>query len=215
MKLCHTVFLCGIWHVHHSVSVPFRLTQVVSIALNFEVSISFNTNYTVTSQINLACHLRHMAHLDSIGTGELFPMAWNALSSVHTMMTCLVFHKLSFYRTKPHLSVCLVYKFCFLSNSDNFASTIWKQWDIVLFQLLERTCWGQVRRLVRRDHPAARKGTSSVIMLTAWWLWKRRNTVIFDTTWPDLGGLLDIIKVEAKSWAAAGASGVAALLPSA
>jgi hypothetical protein len=26
----------------------------------------------------------------------------------------------------------------------------------------------------------AHKGTSSGIMLTAWWLWKRRNAVIFD-----------------------------------
>jgi hypothetical protein len=27
---------------------------------------------------------------------------------------------------------------------------------------------------------AVRRGTSSVIMLTAWWLWKRRNMIIFD-----------------------------------
>jgi hypothetical protein len=50
-------------------------------------------------------------------------------------------------------------------------------------------------------------------MLTAWWLWKRRNAVIFEGARPDLGGLLDTIKAEARSWAAAGASGLAAILP--
>jgi hypothetical protein len=27
-----------------------------------------------------------------------------------------------------------------------------------------------------------RKGTSSIIMLTAWWIWKHRNVVIFNNT---------------------------------
>jgi hypothetical protein len=40
---------------------------------------------------------------------------------------------------------------------------------------------------------AASKDTSSAIMLTTWWLWKRRNAVIFDGK--GLGGLLDTIKV--------------------
>jgi hypothetical protein len=66
---------------------------------------------------------------------------------------------------------------------------------------------------IRTTPTVAHKGTSSGIMLTAWWLWKRRNAVIFDGAWPDLGGLLDTIKAEAKSWSAAGASGLAALLP--
>jgi hypothetical protein len=56
-------------------------------------------------------------------------------------------------------------------------------------------------------------GTSSVIMLTDWWLWKQRNTVIFDGVQPDLGGLLDTVRAEVKSWVAAEASGLAALLP--
>jgi hypothetical protein len=50
-------------------------------------------------------------------------------------------------------------------------------------------------------------------MLTAWWLWKRRNVVIFDGARPDLGGLLDTIRMEAGSWAAAGATGLSAILP--
>jgi hypothetical protein len=35
-------------------------------------------------------------------------------------------------------------------------------------------------------------------MLIAWWLWKRRNAVIFDGAWLDLVGFRDTIKVEAK-----------------
>jgi hypothetical protein len=46
---------------------------------------------------------------------------------------------------------------------------------------------------------AASKDTSSVIMLTTWWLWKQRNAVIFDGNWPDLVGLLDTIKVGSQA----------------
>lgn len=60
---------------------------------------------------------------------------------------------------------------------------------------------------------ASRKGTSSLIMITAFCLWKHCNVIIFDGAGPDIAGLLDTIKTEAKSWAAAGASGLAALLP--
>jgi hypothetical protein len=68
---------------------------------------------------------------------------------------------------------------------------------------------------VRASPKAARKGISSAIMLTAWWLWKRRNAIIFDGARPDLHGLVDTIKADAKSWVIAGASGFAALLPTA
>lgn len=67
---------------------------------------------------------------------------------------------------------------------------------------------------VRTTPAAARKGTSSVIMITAWWLWKLCNAGILDGAQPDLGGLLDTIKAKAASWAAAGALGIAALLQS-
>jgi hypothetical protein len=58
-----------------------------------------------------------------------------------------------------------------------------------------------------------RKGTSSVVGLTAWWLWKGRNAVIFDGARRDLDGLLDMIKVDARSWMSDGASGLAMILP--
>jgi low temperature requirement protein LtrA len=37
------------------------------------------------------------------------------------------------------------------------------------------------------------KGTTSLVMLTVWWLWKHRNTVVFDNTPPNTGGLLNTI----------------------
>jgi hypothetical protein len=66
---------------------------------------------------------------------------------------------------------------------------------------------------VRASPKAARKGISSMAMLRSWWLWKRCNAIIFDGVRPELHGLLDTIKVEAKSWATTVASGLAALLP--
>uniref|UniRef100_A0ACD5TKP0 Uncharacterized protein n=1 Tax=Avena sativa TaxID=4498 RepID=A0ACD5TKP0_AVESA len=60
---------------------------------------------------------------------------------------------------------------------------------------------------------ALRKGTSSLIMLTAWWIWKQRNAVVFDNAPPNLSVLLGTIRSEARSWAAAGAAGLRALLP--
>ena len=46
---------------------------------------------------------------------------------------------------------------------------------------------------------ALRKGTSSLVMLTTWWIWKQRNTVVFDNVSPNLGGHLDTIRSEARS----------------
>jgi hypothetical protein len=66
---------------------------------------------------------------------------------------------------------------------------------------------------VRASPKTARKGISSAIMLKAWWLWKRRDDIIFDGAQPGLHGLLDTIKADAKLWATAGASGLAAVLP--
>jgi hypothetical protein len=62
---------------------------------------------------------------------------------------------------------------------------------------------------------ALRKGTSSLIMLTAWWIWKLRNAVVFDAATPDTANLSDTIRDEARSWASAGAIGIRALIPTA
>jgi hypothetical protein len=70
--------------------------------------------------------------------------------------------------------------------------------------------WASALRATPR---ALRKGTSSMILLTAWWIWKHRNAAVFDNTQPSVASLLDTIKAEAREWAEAGARGVRQLLP--
>ncbi|KQK21400.1 hypothetical protein BRADI_1g60552v3 [Brachypodium distachyon] len=36
---------------------------------------------------------------------------------------------------------------------------------------------------------SARKGTASIIMLTAWWIWKHRNAAVFDNVTPSIAPL--------------------------
>ncbi|KQK21326.1 hypothetical protein BRADI_1g60212v3, partial [Brachypodium distachyon] len=61
---------------------------------------------------------------------------------------------------------------------------------------------------------SARKGTTSIIMLTAWWIWKHRNAAVFDNVTPSIASLTGSIKADARLWARAGATGLGALLPS-
>ncbi|XP_051219522.1 uncharacterized protein [Lolium perenne] len=56
------------------------------------------------------------------------------------------------------------------------------------------------------------KGTSSIIMLTAWWIWKHRNAAIFDNAQPSVRSLFNDIRTEARQWVDAGARGVRQLL---
>lgn len=51
----------------------------------------------------------------------------------------------------------------------------------------------------------ARKGTATLISLSAWW--------IFENARPDLASLLATIKEEAWLWALAGAKGLGEILP--
>jgi len=57
-----------------------------------------------------------------------------------------------------------------------------------------------------------RKGTSSLIMLTAWWLWKHKYEAIFNNARPLVTTLFDTIKAEVRSWVDAGARGLSQLL---
>jgi hypothetical protein len=50
-------------------------------------------------------------------------------------------------------------------------------------------------------------------MLTAWWIWKHRNAVVFNNERPSVTALVDTIKAEARLWATAGARGLQQLLP--
>ena len=68
--------------------------------------------------------------------------------------------------------------------------------------------------LVLNSTPQAlRKGTSSLIMLSAWWIWKQRNAVVFDNRSPSVSALVETIKTEARTWVSAGARGLGQLLP--
>jgi hypothetical protein len=55
--------------------------------------------------------------------------------------------------------------------------------------------------VLRATSRALRKGTSSMILLTAWWMWKHRNAAVFNNTQPSVASLLDTIKAEAREWA--------------
>jgi hypothetical protein len=54
--------------------------------------------------------------------------------------------------------------------------------------------------VVRTAPRQLRKGTSLLIMLTAWWIWKHRNAAVFDNARPSVTSLLGDIKAEALQW---------------
>lgn len=58
-----------------------------------------------------------------------------------------------------------------------------------------------------------RRGLSSLVLLTAWWIWKQRNACVFDNDRASVSHLSSTIKDEARSWARAGAHGIRAILP--
>jgi hypothetical protein len=66
---------------------------------------------------------------------------------------------------------------------------------------------------LRATPSTLRRGTSSMILLTAWWIWEHRNAAIFDNTRPSVASLLDTDKAEARAWTEAGGRGVRELLP--
>lgn len=68
---------------------------------------------------------------------------------------------------------------------------------------------------VSSDHApvSTRKGLSSLLILTAWWLWKHRDGCIFDGDRPLVTHISGVIKDEACLWAKAGATGLRNILP--
>jgi hypothetical protein len=77
------------------------------------------------------------------------------------------------------------------------------------------TLWDGGMELRNLPPRALRKGTSSLIMLTAWWIWKLRNAVVLDAAIPNTASLSDTIRDEARSWASTGATDIRALIPTA
>nr|XP_020191500.1 uncharacterized protein LOC109777266 [Aegilops tauschii subsp. strangulata] len=64
------------------------------------------------------------------------------------------------------------------------------------------------------DAPTAlRRGLASLIILTAWRIWKARNACVFNGATPSIPLLVHDIKEDARNWAAAGAKGLSNMLP--
>uniref|UniRef100_A0A453NMY3 Reverse transcriptase zinc-binding domain-containing protein n=2 Tax=Aegilops tauschii subsp. strangulata TaxID=200361 RepID=A0A453NMY3_AEGTS len=57
-----------------------------------------------------------------------------------------------------------------------------------------------------------RKGVNSLIVLTAWSIWKHRNAAVFDNARPSNDDLARTIKDEARLWARAGATRLASII---
>jgi hypothetical protein len=59
-----------------------------------------------------------------------------------------------------------------------------------------RCCPGfdQWAKAIRSTPGALRKGTSSVILLMEWWIWKHSNAAVFDNAQPSVAVLLETIK---------------------
>ena len=58
-----------------------------------------------------------------------------------------------------------------------------------------------------------RRGLTSLVLLTAWWIWKQRNSCVFDNDRASIAHLTMTIKDEARAWARAGAKGICTILP--
>jgi len=69
------------------------------------------------------------------------------------------------------------------------------------------------RWAARRAPKAARKGVNSLVILTAWSIWKMRNRCVFDGRHPDARLVLQEINEQANLWKLAGAKALGELLP--
>uniref|UniRef100_A0A0A9HR92 Reverse transcriptase zinc-binding domain-containing protein n=1 Tax=Arundo donax TaxID=35708 RepID=A0A0A9HR92_ARUDO len=61
--------------------------------------------------------------------------------------------------------------------------------------------------------PQCRKGFNSLVILIAWWLWKHRNSCVFEGASPSYHVILQDIQDDAKMWCMAGAKGLSSLWP--
>ena len=69
------------------------------------------------------------------------------------------------------------------------------------------------RWAAQRAPKAARKGMNSLLILTAWFIWKMRNRCMFDGCQPAARPVLQEIHEQANLWKLAGAKALGELLP--
>lgn len=58
-----------------------------------------------------------------------------------------------------------------------------------------------------------RKGLATTTHLTAWMLWKHRNSCVFDGEQPSIALLTTRIREELSLWVRAGAAGLGVIMP--
>ena len=61
--------------------------------------------------------------------------------------------------------------------------------------------------------PQQHKGFASLVIITAWFIWKHRNAAIFDGAQPSTDDLVQLIKDDAGRWAKAGYRGLERIIP--
>ncbi|GJN33672.1 hypothetical protein PR202_gb22293 [Eleusine coracana subsp. coracana] len=68
--------------------------------------------------------------------------------------------------------------------------------------------WGHTVRKVRKEH---RKGLNSLIITSAWLIWKQRNACVFEGASSSISEVMRTLKDEYKMWCLAGAKKLHAL----
>jgi hypothetical protein len=65
----------------------------------------------------------------------------------------------------------------------------------------------------RRVSAVMKKGFNTLVVLVAWWIWKHRNSCVFNGASPNVARIVQDIRDEAEQWCLAGASGLRAFWP--
>jgi hypothetical protein len=65
----------------------------------------------------------------------------------------------------------------------------------------------------RRVSAVMKKGFNTLVVLVAWWIWKHRNSCVFDGASPSVARIVQDIRDEAGQWCLAGPSGLRAFWP--
>jgi hypothetical protein len=70
--------------------------------------------------------------------------------------------------------------------------------------------WRNVEGHVSKEK---KKGFNTLVILATWWLWKHRNTYVFDGASPSTRDILQHIQEDATLWVMVGARGLRGIWP--